>query len=170
MIFKFTVLSGEDDGFLREYEVPYDMDLLGFHDFICNDLEYDKDNFSSFFLSDGDWNKLQEYTLMDMQDEDDGVIALPMKGTLLGQVIHRKHDRFLFMFDIFAGRSLFIELTEAREADETVRYPRVTASEGDAPSQLDAGSLMSEDSAFNDAMEEFMDFENYDDDSLTDDF
>lgn len=170
MIFKFTVLSNEDDSFLREYEIPYDTDLLGLHDFICDDLEYDKENFCSFFGSNGNWDKLQEYTLADMQDDDEGVIALPMKGTLLGQIIRNKLDRLIFMFDIFAGRSLFMELTEAKEAEDAVRYPRVVSSEGDPPSQLDAGSLMSEESPFEDAMEDFSDFESYDDDSLSDDF
>ena len=169
MIFKFTVLSNESEDFMRIYELPYDMDLLGFHDFVCNDLEYDTTIFSSFFLSNEEWEKGQEYTLVDMQEDDEGIVALPMKNTLLGQVIHDNRDRLIFMFDIFAGRSLFLELTEAKEEEASVRYPRVVVSEGDAPSQLDAQSLMSEDSVFNDVMEEFMDFEgmdNYSDDDF----
>lgn len=35
MIFKFRMLSDENDGFIREYEVPYDMNLLDFNDFIA---------------------------------------------------------------------------------------------------------------------------------------
>ena len=52
MIFKFRMLSDENDNFLREYEVPYDMTLLELHRFICRDLKYDPDNMVSFFLSD----------------------------------------------------------------------------------------------------------------------
>lgn len=168
MIFKFTVLSNEDDNFLREYEIQYDADLLGLHEMICNDLEYDPSNFCSFFISNEKWEKGQEYTLVDMQEDDEGIVALPMEGTLLGQIIHNNRDRLIFMFDIFAGRSMFIELTEAKEAEDGVRYPRVVRSEGNPPSQLDAGSLISEDSPFDDIMSEFADFDG--DDDYSDEF
>lgn len=163
MIFKFTVLSDEIEGFIREYEVPDNMDLLGFHDFICNDLEYDTSNFSSFFASNEKWEKGQEYTLANMREDDEGVVALPMEGTLLSQILERNNERLIFMFDILAGRSLFMELTGTWEEEEGVRYPRVASSEGDPPSQMDAESMMTEDSFFNDAMEEFADFGGEDD-------
>lgn len=163
MIFKVRMLSDEVEDFARVYEVMYDMSLLDFHDFICDDLEYDSGNFSSFFMSNENWEKLQEYTLVDMQDDDSGVVALPMKDTLLGQIIKEKHDRLMFMFDIFAARSFFLELQEAGEVEGGVKYPRIAYSEGDPPQQLEADSLMSEDSPFNDIMEEFNDFDGSDD-------
>ena len=43
------MLSGETDGFVREYEVPESTDLLQLHDLVCGDLGYDPFNFSSFF-------------------------------------------------------------------------------------------------------------------------
>ena len=60
MIFKLRMLSGETDGFVREYEVPESTDLLQLHDLVCGDLGYDPFNFSSFFAADSGWNKLQE--------------------------------------------------------------------------------------------------------------
>ena len=59
MIFKLRMLSGETDGFVREYEVPESTDLLQLHDLVCGDLGYDPFNFSSFFAADSGWNKLQ---------------------------------------------------------------------------------------------------------------
>ena len=169
MIFNFTMLSPETEDFERDYEVYDNMDLLQFHEFICNDLSYDPASFASFFTSNDNWEKLQEYTLMDMQEDDQGVVALPMAGTLLSQVINDDSERMLFMFDIFADRSMHIELNEARDAEDGVRYPRVSySSEGNPPPQEDAESLMSEDSPFNDMMGEFMDFEG--DDSYSDEF
>lgn len=162
-IFKFIMLSDEQEDFERVYEVEYDMNLRDFHDFICEELEYDPGSFSSIFLSDDSWGKLQEYTLVDMQDEGSGVVALPMQETLIGQIIKSKRDRMLFMFDIFAGRSFFLELQEIYEAEEDVRYPRVASGQGDPPPQFDAESLISEESPFNDIMSEFADFEGDDD-------
>ena len=51
MIFKLRMLSGETDGFVREYEVPESTDLLQLHDLVCGDLCYDPFNFSSFFMN-----------------------------------------------------------------------------------------------------------------------
>ena len=68
MIFRFRMLSDENDHFVREYEVPYDMSLLDFHKFINHSLRYDDDGMVSFFTADQQWNRLREFTLMDMGD------------------------------------------------------------------------------------------------------
>ena len=96
MIFKLRMLSGETDGFVREYEVPESTDLLQLHDLVCGDLGYDPFNFSSFFAADSGWNKLQEYTLEDMQDCDAGIAALPMEGTRLCDVLASGVSRLIF--------------------------------------------------------------------------
>ena len=62
MIFQFRMLCDEDDYFLREYEVPYDMTLAAFRDFINKDLQYRPEELTSFFTADDRWNKLQEFT------------------------------------------------------------------------------------------------------------
>lgn len=168
-ILNLRVLSDEVDEFSRVYEVESGMSLLGLHDFICRDLEYDLSNFSSFFQSNANWDKLQEYTLVDMNDEEEGTISLSMDGTTAGELLQNRKDHLIFMFDIFAARSLFIELECIADPQPAVRYPRVVSSEGDAPHQLEADSMMSENSPFNDIMEDFMDFAG-DDDSFADEY
>ena len=108
MIFKLRMLSGETDGFVREYEVPESTDLLQLHDLVCGDLGYDPFNFSSFFAADSGWNKLQEYTLEDMQDCDAGIAALPMEGTRLCDVLASGVSRLIFVFDMLSARELFL--------------------------------------------------------------
>lgn len=70
MVFKFRMLSDENDHFVRDYEVPYDMTLLGFHEFITRSLGYEE-GMSSFFTADKQWNRLREFTLMDMGDNSE---------------------------------------------------------------------------------------------------
>lgn len=166
MILRLRMLSDELENFSRVYEVPAEMTLLDFHKFICDDLEYDPKNFCSFFMSNEKWDKLQEYTLVDMEDDD---IAMPMEGILLSDVAAAKKDRLIFMFDIFAARTLFIEVREVLEPDPDVYYPIVVSADGDTPPQLETDSLITEDSPFNDAMEDFMYFEGSDDDTYSDD-
>ena len=120
MIFKLRMLSGETDGFVREYEVPESTDLLQLHDLVCGDLGYDPFNFSSFFAADSGWNKLQEYTLEDMQDCDAGIAALPMEGTRLCDVLASGVSRLIFVCDMLSARELFLEVAEFEPEDVAV--------------------------------------------------
>ena len=144
MVFRFRMLSDENDNFVRDYEVPYDMTLLDFHNFILRSLEYEE-CMASFFTADERWEKLREFTLMDMDDGSEGAPAA-MESVTLGQIIHNNRDRLIYLFDMFGDRAYFLELTGAYETSKTA-----TAGEG---------------SIFDEVMGEFNDFEgddNYDD-------
>ena len=126
MIFQFRMLCDEDDYFLREYEVPYDMTLAAFRDFINKDLQYRPEELTSFFTADERWEKLREFTLMDMDDGSEGAPAA-MESVTLGQIIHNNRDRLIYLFDLFGDRAYFLELTgtyEAGEVDLPVRRAR----------------------------------------------
>ena len=111
MIFQFRMLCDEDDYFLREYEVPYDMTLAAFRDFINKDLQYRPEELTSFFTADDRWNKLQEFTAMDMgATESDGeLLPQAMDRTLLSQVVRKKRDRLIYQFDVLGDRACFLE-------------------------------------------------------------
>ena len=106
MVFRFRMLSDENDNFVRDYEVLYDTTLLEFHDFILRSLEYD-DCMASFFTADDRWNKGREFTLMDMGDGgDEGPVA--MDRVTLGQIIHNRRDRLIYLFDLFGDRAYYL--------------------------------------------------------------
>lgn len=157
-VFKFRMLCDENDSFVRDYEVKYDMNLLDFHDFICDNLDYDTTTMSSFFYSDAQWEKLQEFTLIDVGDDGSEVTPMSMENVTLGQVVHEKGDRLIFIFDIFADRGLFLEVLETKETVPEESYPRVSLSEGDAPDQFDASAIENNDSIFDEAMEDYTEF------------
>ena len=151
------MLSDENDNFIRDYEVMYDMTLLQLHDFICSDLGYDKTEIASFYLSDRYWEKLQEYTLFDL-GPGEGPIA--MERVKLGQIIQKKNERLILLFDMLNERSLYLELTASAKASEGVEYPLVVLSRGSAPNQYaPADSAETGGSIFDDAMDEFGGFE-----------
>ena len=114
MVFKFRMLSDENDHFVRDYEVPYDMTLLGFHEFITRSLGYEE-GMSSFFTADKQWNRLREFTLMDMGDNSEDA-PLPMADITLGQLIHNNRDRLIYQFDLMGDRAYYLELTEAKKS------------------------------------------------------
>lgn len=173
MIFKFRMLSDEAEDFVRDYEVLYDMNLADFHTYVRESVGYNPAEMASIFTSDAEWEKLQEFTSVDMgldgtdiDPDDDIQPPMPMEKVTLGQIIHEKFDRLIYVFDIFAERQFFIELLEAKFPEDGVSYPRIVAAEGEPPLQCRPGAEPAERSIFDEAMDEFGEFEgddNYDD-------
>lgn len=168
MVFRMRMIGGEDDLFLRDYELPYDMSLLEFDSFVCTDLEYDPMSMSSFFRSNERWEQEQEFTLMDMGDEIGGG-PIAMEKAVLGQILRQNRDRLIWVFDPLGDRALFLELTGTVKADPSVKYPRIIRKEGIPPAQFSADmDGVSGDSIFDEAMDGFFSFEG--DDFYDDDF
>lgn len=143
IIFKFRLLSDEVEDFVRDYEVPFDMTLLEFHNYIRKDLGYNPCELASFFKSDVEWEKLQEFTLLDMGTEDVDIDPdddidppLPMSQVKLSQIMTEKFDRMVYVFDMLMERSLYVELLESQFRDNNNSYPRKVLSEGVAPIQF----------------------------------
>ena len=101
MLLQFRMLSDEDDNFLRDYLLPPEMTLADLHAFISDDLKYKKENMTSFFTSDREWNRLSEYTYLDLGlDEDERVEGTSVPGAMsdmtLADVIRQNHNRLFF--------------------------------------------------------------------------
>ena len=135
MVFRFRMLSDENDNFVRDYEVLYDTTLLEFHDFILRSLEYEE-CMASFFTADDRWEKLREFTRMDMDDGAEDA-PLAMEKVTLGQIIHNNRDRLIYLFDIFGDRAYFLELTGSFESKPGISYPREIYAQAEAPDQYD---------------------------------
>jgi hypothetical protein len=163
MIFRFRMLSDENDRFVRDYEVPYDMTLLDFHRFLLESLEYEE-CMTSFFTADERWEKQREFTLMDMGDGS-AESPEPMEQVTLGQIIHNRRDRLIYLFDLFGDRAYYLELTGTFTADPEARYPREIFAEAEVPDQYDPSKTVAEEdgSIFDEMMGDFNDFEGDDD-------
>ncbi|MCD7963722.1 MAG: hypothetical protein LUF90_09330 [Rikenellaceae bacterium] len=160
MIFKLRMLSNEDENFLRDYEVPYDIKLDDLHYFMAEDLGCNKESLASFFLSNKNWEKIQEFTLIDMGIEDeteDG--PAPMSSRVIGQLLHKNNDRLLYLFDPFMDRAMYIELIGAEKLNEQFDYPRTLLANGSPPDQFNPDLSPDNKSIFEEVMDDFYDFE-----------
>ncbi len=172
MVFKFRLLSDEDENFIRDYELLYDSTLTDFHNLICEDIGYDEQEMASFFLSDGSWAKLREFTLFDMgmseSEMQDEFAPVAMDNVTLGQIIHHNNERLLYVFDLMEDRAFFVELIEAKKAEDGRQYPNVVFANGVAPDQFDAENVKASRSIFDEAMDDFGEFDG--DDSYDDEY
>jgi hypothetical protein len=135
MIYKFRMIANDENAFLREYELDESSTFLDFHSFIQNDLGYDSSQLASFFITDEQWNKGLELTLIDMEN-DAGPAAIPMESVKLSELLKQKKERLLYVFDIFSDRAFFIELSDILCHKDKTIYPNCVASVGEAPEQL----------------------------------
>ena len=166
MVFRFRMLSDENDNFVRDYEVLYDTTLLDFHNFLLETLEYEP-CMASFFTADAMWEKQSEFTLMEMGDGE----TRSMADVTLGQILHHIRDRLIYLFDMFGDRAYYLELTGVYRVDPEASYPCEIFARDEVPDQYDPSKNRSEGgldegSIYDQMMDEFNDFEgddNYDD-------
>jgi len=131
MVYKFVVLTDEDDAFIREFEFLDSQTLMEFHNLLQEELEFDKSQMASFYLATDNWEKEEEFTLFDM-----GAGSSTMDDAILEDILFRKNQKLLYIFDFFNERGLFIEFTGETEEIEGREYPVCTNSKGVPPKQI----------------------------------
>lgn len=174
MVYRFLMLSDENDFFRREIQIDSEATFLDLNNFILDSLAYSKAELTTFYLCDDEWNKGQEITLMDMGMPSDYDSYL-METTRLEELLEDKGDRLLFVFDMLSERAFFMELAELIPG-KSLATPQVTLAEGKAPEQtstpefaetrtVGGGSLGLDEEFFGD---EELDLDDLDPDGFTD--
>ena len=133
MIFNFRIVSDEVDNFKREIKIDAEATFLDFKNAICDAVGYDKNQMSSFFLCDRNWEKEKEITMEDMGSDSDQDVWL-MEDSVLSDFIDDEGQKLLFTFDYLTDRSFFIEMRELITG-KTLYDPLCTLSLGHAPAQ-----------------------------------
>lgn len=154
MVFHFLVLSGEDEDFVREILIDAKSSFLDFHKAIQESVGYDQGQLASFFLSDDDWGKGQEITLMQMDEQSESLL---MDEILLKEHIDEPKERLIYTFDFFGNRGFFVEVLSVSE-DRDLKEPALVRAEGDAPDQILMDTFGMEDDLFD--LDEDDDFSN----------
>lgn len=134
MVYRFVLVSDENDFFKREILIDSEATFLELNDFILSSVGYDHEELTSFYLCDDAWNKEQEVILMDMgQDSDEDVYL--MEKTPLEELVDHRGQQIFFVFDLLSERGFFMELTEMIPG-KSLDAPELTVSEGKAPERL----------------------------------
>ena len=167
MIYKFVAISGEQESFIREFELDEKNTLLDFHNTLQEELEYDDSQLAIFFTTTDKWEKEEEFTLFDM-----GSNTTIMENVIVDEVLLNKNQKLLYIFDLFNERALFIECLGEVELIVGREYPICSHSHGLPPPQLVMNSNESTDlnevelpdvESLNNDDSELPEFENLDD-------
>ncbi len=169
MTIRLRIISDEDEGFFRDIEIHGNCSFLDLNNFIQSSFGYDKGEMTSFFITDNDWNKETEITLMDMALEDNSE-TYTMADTVLKDLINEPKQRLLYAFDLFSEKYLFIEVYEI--SNDLCLVPRIVNGAGDPPKAVNIEEMLgdvNDEDAFD--MDSFdKEFGDIDDDSDDDSF
>lgn len=138
MVFHFVVLSDEVDDFRRELNIDAEATFQELNDLLLKTCAYKKDLMTSFFICDEFWDKKQEITAMDMNDDPRHEPTPLMDHTHLSDMISlsdaQNKAKILFEFDTMCERYLFMQLNEVEDHAHLMQ-PVITLEKGKAPKQ-----------------------------------
>ncbi len=134
MIYRFLLISDEVDDFAREIQIDAEASFLELQDAILDSVGYTKDQITSFFICDEEWEKEKEITLIEMETsyEDD---SWTMEDTTISDLVEEEKQHLLFVYDYMMERVFFMELHEIIHG-KSLDKAECTNAKGDAPAQV----------------------------------
>lgn len=141
-IYKFRVILDTDEDVFRDIEIGTESTFEELHEAIMHAFDFSGDEMASFYMSDEEWEKGQEITLLEMGmdaglpfDGEDPDVVLVMKQVSLKDMIKLPSEKILYVFDFMRMWCFYIELMAHKKAAPSTLYPRVAHVYGDAPAQ-----------------------------------
>jgi hypothetical protein len=133
MIYKFVIVSDESDNFRRDITIDADATFFDLHEAILNAVGYAKDQITSFFTCDDEWNKQTEVTLIDMEAGSDEDIYV-MESSRLHELVNDKGQKLIYVFEPLTERCFFMELRDITPGHQD--KAQTVKSVGEAPKQV----------------------------------
>ena len=132
-LFKFRVIMDTEQDVFRDIEIETESNFDSLHKAILDAFDFEQGEMASFYLSDEEWSKGLEISLMDMGGVDED--SLSMSTTILSDMVMKPGDKILYVYDFMRMWIFYIELMEVKKDKPSTIYPRVALAFGDAPSQ-----------------------------------
>lgn len=174
MIFNFRIVSDEVDNFKREIQIDGEATFLDLKNAICESVDYDKNQMSSFFMCDDRWEKEKEITMEDMGSDSSQDVYL-MEDSILSDFIEDEGQRLIFTFDYLTDRSFYLEMRKM-VTGQNLKDPVCSLAVGKAPAQTvdldefdaqtDAKAAAAASAAAHDFDEDFYGSDQYNDDEF----
>lgn len=131
-IFHFRALPDATKGVFRDIEINADATFLEFHLALLKSFEFSGNEMASFYLSDDDWEKGEEITMLDMSEGD---AVRTMDETRLDDLLGERGDRLFYLYDFMRMWIFYVELVDITHPEKGVEYPRVKLAVGNAPDE-----------------------------------
>jgi len=151
-IYKFRMLYGENEDFVRDFELKATQNFEDFHKLIAESVDLNPEELSSFHICDQKWNKKTEITLIDMLEGEDAEPenstvqeTYVMHNALIRDFINEPRQRLLYEHDFLNMKTFFIELLSVYKIKEDGIYPRCAFKRGTVSDLQDEVNMIEED-------------------------
>jgi len=147
--YKFKVLFDEVEDFERNIEILACDNFESFHQILYDSIGLTGHELAAFSICDTKWNKKQEITLIDMQDDvesetptydeeeefstSSNIPKYVMRDTVLKEFISDPHQYIMYEYDFINPKVFYIELLKTLPVKEEMVFPRCTLSTGALP-------------------------------------
>jgi len=161
MICIFEISSSEIPDYKRLIHISPDQTFEDLHRIIQNASSFDQSQLASFFLTDDQWRRKIEISLLDSGGTS--LNQLSMRKTKLNEYITVTGQKLVYVFDFFNERLLNIELKEKLMKTD-LKEPFVAYESGHAPVQFLINDYDSPEVALldsSDSYKSFGDLEDY---------
>lgn len=131
-LFKFRVIVDTEQDVFRDIEIETDANFETLHRSILDAFDFEEGEMASFYMSNEEWEKGLEISLMDLGGAEEG---LSMSNTTLNEMVAQPGDKILYVYDFLRMWIFYVELMEVKKDKPSTIYPRVALAYGDAPAQ-----------------------------------
>ncbi|MEO8887652.1 MAG: hypothetical protein ABI367_16425 [Mucilaginibacter sp.] len=140
-LYRFKITFEDYDEVTRDIDIKSNQTFLDLHKAIHQSTGYNPEFPSSFYISNDQWIKGEEFTYLPNQRRIDRGVKL-MEKVKLSSFIDDPHQKFYYTFNFDRPYDFHVELMKII-LDETpgVTYPAVIKSVGDAPRQIIPGVI-----------------------------
>jgi hypothetical protein len=113
--FTFRISAEERKDVFRDVLFPENLSFEDFHFAILDAFEIEAGEMASFYMSNSQWEKNKEITLMDMGMTEEGKNTVLMQDTFLFTHISAVGDRLLYLYDFLFCKNFKIEVIKMLE-------------------------------------------------------
>lgn len=132
--FKFRVLLDTDNNqeIFRDIVIDESANFETLYHFILRSFNFEGKEIGSFFMSNDDWDKGFEISLMDMTySDDDPEVSGVMSQAILAEYMEEPNQKVILVYDFLRMWIFLIELQE--RVNESTDKPLVELAVGTAP-------------------------------------
>ncbi len=135
MVYTFRILLDYEQDVFRDIQIQGDQKFIELNQAIQDAFGFDNTQISSFYLSDDEWNKGDEISMMDMGNALEGGTAYTMSDTTIESIAEIEGQKMVYVSDFYLMWCFFVELVKISEPEPILKYPNVSLAFGDAPDQ-----------------------------------
>jgi len=132
---KFRILldSHKNEEVFHDILVSDDENFESLFKSIIEAFEFRGDQMASFYVSNENWDKGEEISLLDLSEGEESSNLKIMKNTRINECLFDTDQKFILIYDFMKMWTFFVELIEEGKLINNLKYPRIIFSNGMVP-------------------------------------